>query len=309
MRFLVVFLLGISVSAQTTLQSPVVTTGAANGQFRWDFGISAPCPGGTVSAPGQATICGNSNSVTVSINGGTPFILGPGQPGAAATIVVGGTVTGAPGTAAVVTNSGTSSNAILNFRIPQGAAGPPGPQGPKGADSTVPGPSGPAATITIGTVSRGSKASVTNSGTSNDAILDFVLPEAALPVDYPLVVRGSRTPASTIYWNMPDPVSELFNDIVRVQLDLTNAMQTRAYLELGQQHGPSASLAFCQYSPDGGQTWNQLTNAASAGSPGSHVSAWAAVPANAKTDVLVRAVSQNGGGNRVDIKGFHLQIR
>lgn len=306
MRLLFVFLFAICLNAQTTLQSPVVTTGATTGQFRWDFGISAPCPGGPVSVPGQATICGNSNSVTVSVNGGTPFVLGPGQPGPAASVVVGSTITGAPGTAALVTNSGTSSNAILNFRIPAGA---PGPQGPRGADSTVPGPSGPAATIAIGTVSRGTKAAVTNSGSSTDAVLDFVLPQAALPLDYALVVRGSRTPASTIYWNMPDFVSELFNDVVRVQLDLTNAMQTRAYLEIGPQHGPSGSVVFCQFSLDGGQSWSQLTNGASAASPGSHVSTWAAVPVKANGDVLVRAVSQNGGGDHVDIKAFHLQVR
>jgi hypothetical protein len=46
-----------------------------------------------------------------------------GPPGAAATIAIGTTTTGAAGSSAVVTNVGTSSAAIFNFTIPQGAQG------------------------------------------------------------------------------------------------------------------------------------------------------------------------------------------
>ncbi len=65
---------------------------------------------------------------------------------------------------------------------PQGPAGPAGPPGPPGngtggGGGTV-GPAGAAATITVGTVETGSSASVTNSGSSNAAILNFVLPSA-----------------------------------------------------------------------------------------------------------------------------------
>lgn len=49
-----------------------------------------------------------------------------GAPGAAATIRIGNVVTGAPGTNVVVTNSGTSSAAILNFQIPRGTPGADG---------------------------------------------------------------------------------------------------------------------------------------------------------------------------------------
>ena len=51
-----------------------------------------------------------------------------------------------------------------------GATGPRGPQGEKGAD-------GAAATITVGTVTSGAAASVTNSGTTSAAVFDFVLPK------------------------------------------------------------------------------------------------------------------------------------
>lgn len=49
-----------------------------------------------------------------------------GAPGAAATIHIGNVVTGAPGTNVVVTNSGTSSAAVLNFQIPRGTPGADG---------------------------------------------------------------------------------------------------------------------------------------------------------------------------------------
>lgn len=46
-----------------------------------------------------------------------------GTPGAAATVSVGSTTTGAAGTSASVTNSGTSSAAVFNFTIPRGDTG------------------------------------------------------------------------------------------------------------------------------------------------------------------------------------------
>lgn len=61
------------------------------------------------------------------------------------------------------------------------AGGPTGPMGPPGAkgDDGPQGPQGEAATISVGTtttVPTGDQASVTNSGTSNTAVLDFVIP-------------------------------------------------------------------------------------------------------------------------------------
>ena len=49
----------------------------------------------------------------------------PGVPGRAATVTVGSTTTGAPGSGARVINSGTSSDAVLNFVIPAGATDRP----------------------------------------------------------------------------------------------------------------------------------------------------------------------------------------
>ena len=74
-----------------------------------------------------------------------------GEKGDAATIQV-GTVTS--GDTASVNNSGTSSDAVLDFVLPKGDA----------------------ATIQVGTVASGENASVSNSGNEHAAIFDFVLP-------------------------------------------------------------------------------------------------------------------------------------
>ena len=64
-------------------------------------------------------------SLTVGARGapGTPGPPGPPGPQGPATIDVGTTTTGAPGTNASVVNAGTNVNAILDFTIPRGDAG------------------------------------------------------------------------------------------------------------------------------------------------------------------------------------------
>jgi hypothetical protein len=64
-------------------------------------------------------------------------VAGPSGPsGAAATVSVGTVTTGAPGTQAAVTNGGTSSAAVLNFTIPQGAPGVNGTGGGGGGGTS-----------------------------------------------------------------------------------------------------------------------------------------------------------------------------
>ena len=60
-----------------------------------------------------------------------------GAPGAAATVTVGTTTTGEAGTEATVTNSGTTSAAVLNFTIPRGAKGDKGDTGNTGPAGTT----------------------------------------------------------------------------------------------------------------------------------------------------------------------------
>ena len=68
----------------------------------------------TISSVGSTTVLTDNRQ---SIRGAT------GSAGSAATVTVGTTTTGNPGTNASVVNSGTSSAAVLDFTIPKGATG------------------------------------------------------------------------------------------------------------------------------------------------------------------------------------------
>jgi hypothetical protein len=111
---------------------------------------------GTVSAGAsgtqpQVTITGTAPSQTINFTiprGDTGLTGANGSTGAtgpkgdaAATITVAPTVTtSAAGTNAAVTNSGTSSDVVLNFTIPRGAdgaAGATGPAGPAGTNANI----------------------------------------------------------------------------------------------------------------------------------------------------------------------------
>lgn len=129
------------------------------------------------------------------VNNG-PLQGAQGPDGKAATITVGTVSTGEPGTQVSVTNSGTATDAILNFTIPRGEkglqgdtgpegpkgekgdTGPEGPQGEPGAKGD-PGDTGKSATIKIGVVSAtepGGNPTVENVGSATDAVFNFTLP-------------------------------------------------------------------------------------------------------------------------------------
>jgi hypothetical protein len=141
------------------------------------------------------------NEVTGAV---TVVAAGPrgvqGEQGDAATVAVGTTSTGAPGSDATVTNSGTSGAAVLDFAIPRGDVGQQGIQGEQG----IQGVPGNAATVTAGTTTTGapgSSASVTNSGSSSAAVFDFAIPEGVqgqqgiqgIPGDAATVAAGTTT--------------------------------------------------------------------------------------------------------------------
>lgn len=110
-----------------------------------------------------------------------------GPQGNAAAIYVGSTTTLPVGQDATVENVGTQYAAVLNFGIPQGPQGPQGAKGDKGdkgdkgeqGNTGNTGPAGQNATVYIGTTTTGapgSQASVYNSGTENNAVLNFTIP-------------------------------------------------------------------------------------------------------------------------------------
>lgn len=128
-----------------------------------DTGIPAegtPGPPGADGADGIDGLDGTdgiSPTVTVASNTATEYkltiadkngtIITPnlkGRDGAGSgsvSVAVGETVTGAPGTNASVTNTGTAAAPILNFTIPRGNPGASGAQGPQGS-AGVQGPAG-----------------------------------------------------------------------------------------------------------------------------------------------------------------------
>jgi microcystin-dependent protein len=104
----------IAVGATVTLapgSSATVSNSGSSSAATFDFGIPAGVQGNT---------------------GATGATGSQGPAGSAATIAVGSTTTGAPGTNASVTNTGTSATAVFAFTIPRGDVGATGPPGPAG---------------------------------------------------------------------------------------------------------------------------------------------------------------------------------
>jgi len=126
------------------------------------------------------TVNGETSVVTVSVPGpqGPQGLQGPQGEGSA-TVAIGTVTTGNAGSSATVTNSGTTTAAILDFTIPKGDTGATGSQGIQGVAGND-GSDGTSATISVGsttTGNAGTNASVTNSGTSNAATLNFTIPK------------------------------------------------------------------------------------------------------------------------------------
>ncbi len=90
-------------------------------------------PPGADGAPGKDGVDGAPGKDGVDGAPGADGVDGAdGAPGAAATVTVGTTVTGAPTDPAAVSNSGDQNAAVLDFVIPQGIQGPQGVPGIQG---------------------------------------------------------------------------------------------------------------------------------------------------------------------------------
>lgn len=155
---------------QQSATAPLTPTGGS-----WDFQENtglAPT-GWTTAPPVSPTNTVWASIAIVNSRLSTPLVwttpapwVQQGVPGTAATVAVGTTTTLSPGSSATVANSGTSSAAVFNFGIPQGAAGATGSPGA-------------AATVAVGSTTTGApgtSAAVSNSGTSSAAVFDFTIP-------------------------------------------------------------------------------------------------------------------------------------
>ena len=131
-----------------------------------------------VALQGNSEIIPTSNTAVWSVMTLKGDTGATGAVGSAGTVTIGTTTTGSAGGSASVTNSGTSSEAVLNFTLPKGASGATGAQGAKGNTGET-GAAGDNATIAIGSITtlpEDSNATVANAGTDTAAVLNFGLP-------------------------------------------------------------------------------------------------------------------------------------
>lgn len=95
--------------------------------------------------------------------------------------------------------------------------------------------------------------------------------------------------------NTPSGITEIASTF-RLRVDLTGLTDARALCRVATV-GSAGTVLFFQYSTDGGTVWNTLTPSVSISALATPaVSAWGAIPAAAKADVLIRTVTQGGNG-------------
>lgn len=131
-----------------------------------------------VALQGNSNLIPSSNASSWSVMTSKGDTGATGASGSAGTVTIGSTTTGSTGGSASVTNSGTSSEAVLNFTIPKGNTGQQGATGNTGPTGST-GAAGDNATIQIGTITtlvEDSNATVANVGTDTAAVLNFGLP-------------------------------------------------------------------------------------------------------------------------------------
>ena len=156
---------------------------------------------------------------------GTP---GPRGRDGAGTITIGTTTTGDPGTDALVTNSGTAQNAILNFTIPRGETGPTGAQGPQGETGAT-GEQGPAGEVA--TNEYGYKYDTTNDSITLTANTVTTVPLAQTgPLN---VITGSTENALTIGSTGTYKIDYFFNGISNIEGNITLSVYNNGNLLTG----------------------------------------------------------------------------
>ena len=153
-----------------------------------------------VALQGNSNLIPSSNASSWSVMTSKGDTGAAGAVGSAGTIAVGTVTTGSAGGSVSVLNSGTSTDAVLNFTIPKGVAGNSGATGSIGNTGPT-GSTGDNATITIGTITTGapgSSATVANAGTDTAAQLNFSIPRGVQGAQGTFRWMGAYN-ASTVY--------------------------------------------------------------------------------------------------------------
>ena len=150
-----------------------------------------------------------------------------GATGDAATVAVGTTTTGAAGTSAAVSNSGTTSAAVFNFTVPKGDVGA----------------TGTAATVAVGTTTTGvagTSATVSNSGTTSAAVFNFTIPKGDKGADgTSVVIKGSVATSASL------PTTNRTIGDVWITSDTGDgyAWSGTAWSNVGRIQGPACTVA------------------------------------------------------------------
>ena len=153
-----------------------------------------------VALQGNSNLIPSSNASAWSVMTSKGDTGAAGAVGSAGTLTVGTVTTGSAGGSVSVLNTGTSTDAVLNFTIPKGVAGNSGATGAIGQTGPT-GSAGDNATITIGTITTGapgSSATVANAGTDTAAQLNFSIPRGVQGAQGTFRWMGAYN-ASTVY--------------------------------------------------------------------------------------------------------------
>ena len=212
-------------------------------------------PAGATGAKGPEGDTGPAGPTGPSGSTGPQGPQGPqgvqGDAGAGATVSVGTVTTGSAGSSVIVSNSGTSTQAVFNFTIPVGADGADGATGAAGANGTngTNGVDGTAATISVGSVTTslpGTSASVTNSGSTSAATLDFTIPRGATGANGNIDWKGGWNSSTVygadeaVYYNGSSYIAIASNQNVRPDTDNT---KWNIMAQAGAQGGAISSMA------------------------------------------------------------------
>ena len=155
-----------------------------------------------------------------------------GVTGDAATVAVGTTTTGAAGTSAAVSNSGTTSAAVFNFTVPKGDVGA----------------TGTAATVAVGTTTTGvagTSATVSNSGTTSAAVLNFTIPKGDTGADgTSVVIKGSVATSASLPTIIPMQPPPTIGDVwIASDTGFGWAWSGSTWSNVGKIQGPACTVA------------------------------------------------------------------
>jgi hypothetical protein len=236
-----------------------------------DIGFPLPAP-----SAGQYTLSIGSGMILESDNGNSYRSLsgpmGPSGPQGAPGSVG---AQGPPGPAGPPGAAGPAGS-----QGPQGLAGPPGMIGLTGAPG-VAGPTGP----------QGPAGPQGPSGT------------LVVPFDYGFsYVAGLKVASGLV---------EIGGALDRAQIDMSNALQLRLVIALGNKVLPSGSYVQLQCSADGAD-WYPLSDPMPINTPnGIYASPWHGMPTGTNGDYLVRVIVFNAGAVAapVGLRQLHLQFK